>query len=214
MRTPLEETSMKHLLRVMFAVAMVLGFCSHAEASSVDFHVQVLDPNVCISNPSVCVILNASDPIDISLSASTCKLAGVPDLPASGTYGCAVLFNLTIPPENITSLNLTFSGLGELTFDCPTDAAGSIFAQGTCGSPGGGVDTFSFFDGSLPWLGEAVIYESGVSPSLFQGGTASANQPPITYTPEPDSLLLLSTGVMMAGLYLTKQRGLLAFLKK
>jgi hypothetical protein len=205
---------MKHLLRVMFVLALVLGFSSHARASAVDFHVQVLDPNVCISNPSVCVILNASDPIDISLNASTCQLAGVPNLPASGTYGCAVLFNLTLPPEDITSLNLTFSGLGNLTFDCPTTAAGSIFAQGTCGSPGGGVDTFSFFDGSLPWLGEAVIYESGVNPDLFQDGTGAVNQPPITYTPEPDSLLLLSTGVMMAGLYLTKQRRLSAFLKK
>ena len=85
---------MKHLLRVMFVLALVLGFSSHARASAVDFHVQVLDPNVCISNPSVCVILNASDPIDISLNASTCQLAGVPNLPASGTYGCAVLFNL------------------------------------------------------------------------------------------------------------------------
>jgi len=203
---------MKHLLRVMFVLALVLGFSSHARAS--DFHVQVLDPNVCISNPSVCLILNASDPIDISLNASTCQLAGVPNLPTSGTYGCAVLFNLTLPPENITSINLTFSGLGDLTFDCPTTTAGSIFAQGSCGSSGNGVDSFSFSDGSLPFLGEAVIYESGVSPDLFQDGTASVNQPPITFTPEPDSLLLLSTGVMMAGLYLTKKRLLSALLKK
>jgi hypothetical protein len=151
---------MKYLLRVLFILALLCGVSSSARASAVDFHVQVLDPNICITNPSVCVILNASDPIDISLNAATCQFAGVPNLPPGGDYGCAVLINFTLPPENITSLNITFTGLGALTFDCPTSPVGnvgSIFASASCGSSGPGADTFSFFDGSFPFFSEAVI---------------------------------------------------------
>jgi hypothetical protein len=206
---------MKSLLRVLFVLTLVCGFSSFARASSVNFHVQVLDPNVCFSDPAACIIFNASDPISVSLNAATCKIAGVPNLPSGSDYGCAILFNFTLPPENITSLNVTFSGLGDLTFDCPTTASASIFSQSSCGSSGPGTDTFSFFNGSLPFLGEAVIYESGVSPDLFEDGTGNVNQPPFVPTPEPDSILLLSTGVMMfGGAYFAKRRQLFAFGKK
>lgn len=203
---------MKYLLRVLFILALFFAVTSHARADN--FHMQVLDPNICITDPSVCLIFDNSEPITISLNAETCKLAGVPDLPAGSDYGCAVLFNLT--SEDITSLNLTFSGLGGLTFDCETTVPGSIFADNSCGSSGGGIDTFSFYGGVLPPLGEAVIYESGVSPDLFQDGMADVNEPPILFTPEPDSLLLLSTGVMMmtTGLFVKRQRRLFALGKK
>ncbi len=208
---------MKYLLRVLCAVALFCGLAT--QAHGVDFHVQVLDPNICISNPSVCVIFNASDPINLSLNAFTCQFAGVPNLPSGSDYGCAVLFNFTIPPETITSLNLTFSGLGDLTFQCDTTGignVGSIFAQSSCGALGGGTDTFSFYDGEFPFFTEAIIYESGVSPDLFQDGFATVNQPPFVATPEPDSLLLLSTGVMMmsVGMYLNKRRPAFVFGKK
>jgi len=210
---------MKYLLRVLFILALFCGVTSHARADN--FHMQVLDPNICFTDPSVCLIFNNSEPITISLNAETCKLAGVPDLPAGSDYGCAVLFNLT--GEDITSLNITFSGLEGLTFDCETSVPGSIFADNSCGSSGGGVDTFSFYGGVLapftlcdPSSGEAIIYENGVSPDLFQGGTADVNEPPILFTPEPDSLLLLSTGAMMmtAGLFVKRQRRLFALGKK
>ena len=179
---------MKHLLRVLLILALLCGVSSFARASAVDFHVQVLDPNVCGSIPiaSGCLILDSSAPINVSLTAATCQFAGVPNLPPGSDYGCAVLLNLT--PNDITSLNVTFSGLGSLTFDCPTSgvgSVGSIFASSSCGSSGPGTDTFSFFDGSLPFLGEAIIYETGVSPDLFQSGTGDVNQPPFVPTPEP-----------------------------
>ncbi len=50
-----------------------------------------------------------------------------------------------------------------------------------------------------------VIFESGEYPDIFDGtGT-------VGITPEPDSLLLLSTGVLMitAGLFVKRQRSLL-----
>jgi hypothetical protein len=204
---------MKHLFRIMFVVALFCGFAPLAHAQrGVDFHVQVLDPNVCISDPSICIILDASAPTNVSLDALACQVAGVPNLPSdSSTYGCAILFNFTLPPETITSLNLTFSGLDGLTFECDTKGiTGSIFTQSSCGSLGAGTDAFSFYNGSFPFFSEAVIYETGVDPDLFKDGSASVNQPPITVfaseVPEPNSMLLLSTGVTMAGAYLTKQR--------
>ena len=154
------------------------------------------------------------------LDALACQIAGVPSLPSDpSTYGCAILFNFTLPPQTITSLNLTFSGLDGLTFECDTKGiTGSIFTQSSCGSLGAGTDAFSFYNGSFPFFSEAVIYETGVDPDLFKDGSASVNQPPITVfaseVPEPSSMLLLSTGVTMAGAYLTKQRRRFGFTKK
>lgn len=189
---------MKHLLRLFFVLALVFGASSYMHAS--DFHVTVLDPNVCTSNPAACTIIDTSAPFTATFQASTCSLAGVPGLPSDPTtYGCLVLFNQTF--SNITSINLTFSGLGSLTFTCDTSGPGSIFASANCGSSGG-IDTFSFFDGSVPPLGEAIIYETGANPDLFDG-TGTVN------TPEPASLPLLLTGILFAGLYLGKRKHLL-----
>lgn len=202
---------MKPLFRILFIVALFCGVSSFARASAVNFHVQVLDPNICVSNPSACIILDTSAPINIDLTAGTCVLAGVPNLPSGSDFGCAVLLNLTIPPQDITSLNLTFSGLGGLTFECDTTgigAVGSIFSQSSCGASGPDTDTFSFFGGSFPFFSEAVIYENGVDPDLFMDGSGTINQAPFVPTPEPDSLLLLSTGAMMmaGGLFAKRQR--------
>jgi hypothetical protein len=211
---------MKYLLRVLFVVALFFGVTSGARAQG--FHMQVLDPgNICGGvDPTGCIIIDSSAPLTIDLNAATCKFAGVPDLPSNpNTYGCAVLLNVT--GEDITSLNLTFAGLEGLTFSCETAIPGSIFADNSCGTSGGGVDSFSFFGGVLPSLswcsnGIAIIYEDGADPDLFKDGTGDVNQPPILFTPEPEPLLLLSTGVMMmmAGLFVKRRRQLFAYGKK
>ncbi len=188
----------------LFVMALFCGVTSHAWAAEIDFHVQVLDPpNMCFSSPSLCVVADSSAPFAVTFTAATCALDGLPSGP---TDGCLIVFNDTF--NTFISLDLTFPGLGSLTFDCPTSNPASVFANATCTSSGG-IDNLFFSGGSgLPGGHEMFIFENGVAPELFVGtGTVGT-------TPEPDSLLLLSTGAMMAGLYLTKQRRLLAFLKK
>ena len=196
---------MKHLLRVLFILALFCGFTSHARASGVDFHVQVLDPtNFCSTNPALCVVADPTAPFAVTFTTPTCALESISITPPGG---CLIVVNDTF--QNFISLDLTFSGLGALTFDCPTSDPKSVFSSSVCTSSGG-VDNLFFSGGDgLPGGQLMVIVENGVDPGLFEGtGTVGT-------TPEPDSLLLLSTGVIMmtAGLFANKRR-LFAIAKK
>jgi hypothetical protein len=201
---------MKSLLRVLFILALFCGVSSFAHADEVDFHVQVLDPNVCGTNPALCTIADPSASFPVSFEASTCGPAGIPNLPSDPTtYGCLVIVNDTL--VNFSSLSMTFANLGNLTFDCPTTDPASIYTNAVCGSSGG-VDSFFFSGGpGLAPTKEMVIYENGVNPDLFEG-TGSVNT---VNTPEPESLLLFSTGaMMMAVAVFMKRRRRFAYDKK
>jgi hypothetical protein len=208
---------MKYLFRALFVVALFCGVTSHSWAAGLDFHAQVLDP-LCAPGNTACA-LGPSDigvPFSISLDAGNCSthIPPVTGLPAPGgtPFGCFFGTNLTGGP--ITSFTLGFNNPSLNSDTCDTTLPGTVspspaFSISGCAvDPNGGFD-LTFSGGSIANTNGFVILEIGEDPSLFNG-SATANAP----TPEPDSLLLLSTGVMMAGMYLARQRGLLAFLKK
>ena len=153
---------MKYLLRVLFVVALFCGVSTQAHA--VNYHVQVLDPiNICFANPAACVITDATAPFAVTFNSATCTLAPI-SVPSPA--GCLIVFNETF--TTFTSLDLTFSGLGDLTFDCPTSDPHSIFASATCTSSEG-VDNMSFSGGDgLPGGQIMFIVEDGVDPALFE----------------------------------------------
>jgi hypothetical protein len=200
------DTEMKHLFRVLFCLALACGVASHARAQ--DFHVQVLDPmNMCVTDPAFCTIVDPTMNFTVAFSQDACGQVPIGDLPPEGTpYGCLVIANATT--ENFTSLSMTVDGPSSTTFDCPTDISGSIFSSSQCSQDDPPTDsTYNlFFSGGagLPPTDEMIVFETGLLPTSL-AGTGSVN------TPEPDSVLLMVTGTLMAGLYLSRKPLAVAF---
>jgi hypothetical protein len=205
----LEEYRMKHLFRVLFILALFCGFTGHARA---DFHATVLDPtgDSCLTTDNNCTIYDTST-FSVQLSTAECTFLNLPNAP---TDGCFLGVNGT--NETVTSLTLIFANaesLGNLTCDNSDNPPGlppTVFTNPTCSQTGPPYSLF-FSGGGLAPGGDFIIFEDGADPSELGTGQGS-----VTITPEPDSLLLLSTGVTMmtAGLYLTKRNRVAAFAKK
>jgi hypothetical protein len=192
---------MKHILSVFFVLAVVFGFTRQSQA----VHVQVLDPpNVCMTTPGQsgpfnCAIVDSTQPFNVAFDSSTCGLFG---LPTGATDGCLIVFNNTF--NTFTGLDLTFTGTGDLSFDCSTTDPNSVFAS--CSQPEADSLDFSGAPG-LAGGHTMVIFEDGADPTLVHG-TGNVT---ITATPEPDSILLMVTGTMMAGLYMSRKQLTAAF---
>jgi hypothetical protein len=215
----LEELPMKSFLRVLFILVLFCGVSSFAHADGFDFHAQVLDPT-CVTNPdAACTLLpaDAGVPFPINLTADTCnvqaQLGHIPNgvLPSDGNYGCFVGTNNTGVP--ITSISVTFAAGPLGGAGCDTDVAGATGAFGnascTAPTPGdpNGVYALSFTGGAILNTGAFILIETGLPAGDFVG-TGVVN------TPEPDSLLLFSTGVMMMAGGLFMKRRSFAFGKK
>jgi hypothetical protein len=203
---------MKHLLRIIFVLALLCGGSSLAHASGIDYRMTVLDPPaVDTCNPvgvpqgspgnTNCTIFTGGDISPINLSQAACNGAGVGEGLTSGTYGCFVIDNES--GSTITSLELSFltGPLNDQPAGCDTAGQNGIASAldvVSCTSANGRYD-LSFaadanFAGVIP--GNAlIVFEQGADPADFQGGSGTVG---VGVTPEPDSLLLFSTGVMMA----------------
>jgi hypothetical protein len=199
---------MKHLLRVLFILALFCGIAPHARANGVDFHVQVLDPD-CVTSPDAACTIHAPDlgvPFGINLTASTCSDQGITGLPTSSPFGCFVGTNNT--GSALSSIMLEFSNAGLAGDSCDTDVFGTeppaAFGTSSCSNPGGSEFDLTFTDGSILNTRQFVIVEVGEDPSLFDGFAT------VVATPEPDSFLLFATGAMMMtiGLFVNNRRRL------
>jgi hypothetical protein len=207
---------MKYLLRVLFILALFCGVTSHARADN--FHAQVLDPSCnSTTKPTECGIgfTDIGVPFAVSLSAAQCGSSAITPpitgLPTDGTFfGCFLGTNDT--GAAITSITLDFNNIPGVT-GCDTVlegiTPGPAFSDTSCKVDSLGGYDLSFSGGPGVADGHVfVILEEGVDPGDFSGSATVAE------TPEPDSLLLLSTGTMMMGLYLAGRTRLFSFLKK
>jgi hypothetical protein len=197
---------MKYLLSVLFVLALFCGVTSYSHAQpGGNFHVGVVDPNTCGPDFSACTIQDATGPITgpFTFATAACLLSGIP----AGSY-CLDIFNQSGVDITAITLSIPVSDLGGQTPVCDTTSA----FMGSCTPGPDGTELFSFTDGTFPSGSIEDIYVAGLNdPSVLTNADVTIT---VAGTPEPDSLLLFSTGVMMAGLYLTKRPLLSAFGKK
>jgi hypothetical protein len=179
-------------------VAAICGMPHSAFGDSVDFHMGVLDPSF--------PILPTTDIQNTSPFPVT--FGGCPGfIPATGCFEA-----LNDTGQTITSLTLTFANS---TSTNPTDPdvlngqdatcdTTPIFVGSStiCGLNGNGVYDLLFSGGNGLAPGAFfILYETGPNPDAF--GTGSGV---VGVAPEPDSLLLFSTGVMMAALFVFRRK--------
>jgi hypothetical protein len=210
------NTEMKYL-RILSVLAAAM-FCGSLTAHAQGFHAQVLDPSCNLTSTECGVgFTDIGVPFSVALSAGQCTsdaiMPPITGLPTDGTpFGCFLGNNDT--GVSITSITLDFASIAGVT-SCDTLLPGDVtpgpaFSLNTCNVDSAGGFDLSFSGG--PGVADGhqfVILEEGVDPSKFVGMVNVAS------TPEPDSLLLFSTGAMMmaAGLFLSNRRRF-AFLKK
>jgi hypothetical protein len=193
------------LLRCLPLIAAVYMLSGIAKADPVDFHAVIVDPPAPPpgSFPTT-PITSLTSPTVVEFSA--CVAGEIPGT-VDPYQGCASFENSTTAP--ITFLQLEFpntSALNSQTANCMLDGADTpsgptsvnFFQNVSCSLVGNNY-ILDFSDGSIPVGDLFTVAENGVSPDDFPNGT-------LTSTPEPASIWLLSTGVLLLGFFFYKRR--------
>jgi hypothetical protein len=181
------------LLCSLFALAILCSFSLHAKAD--DFQMIVVDPQFSVT--------------DITTPTFTFHFTGCDAGQAPAGYiGCFTGENLTGAP--ITSLNIEVPHLiGTQTAGCDALAGGLGFFSSCDPVTENDGYSITFTGGSIPegpgLKGAFTIAEVGADPADFGTMTGTINGA-IGATPEPDSLLLLTTGILSCGAYLVRRR--------
>jgi hypothetical protein len=194
-----DQIMKKNVLLSLMALAIVCLFTRVASADAVDFKMNVLDP-VPPTNPAYTLyIINA---VPFPVTFTPCVAGELP----SGTplqNGCFAGKNDT--QKTWTQLQLIFpntSSLGSQQASCG-GLINSIYQSATCSLTPSGLNYLLMFSvGAIPPGDYFFISEDGMDPARFPEGTASPG-----FVPEPSSLILMSSGMMMFGLLVhTKRR--------
>ena len=187
------------VLHCLVLIALVFGCTGLAKADPVDFHMRVLDPPP-PSDPSYPLFLITSTSFNVSFTPC---IAG--ELPGANTAdGCFAGRNVSGLDWN--NLQLSFPAGGALTGQAANCAAGvsdDIFSSTDCPALPDSDGTFDlgFADGVIANGSYFFITEVGVVPATdFPTGQASV------LTPEPKSVVLLSTGILLFGWLLYGER--------
>jgi hypothetical protein len=190
------------LLRCLPLIAAVCLLSGIAKADPVDFHMVVVDPPA--GSFSTTPITTLTPPPIISFS--NCVAGEIPGT-VDPYEGCASFENST--SSALTNLQLLFpdtSALNSQTANCSPDpgtvsgTSVDFFQDFSCSIVNGNY-VLDFTDGSIPVGALFTIAENGVAPDCFPDGTLNTN-----VTPEPSSIWLLSTGVLLLGFFFYKHR--------
>jgi len=183
------------MLRCFFVFALVCGLNSVAHADTLDFHMVVLDPF-------------ATTPIfttPFQFTFAPCVAGQLPTNVNNSYEGCFSGVNRT--GQDWVGLQMVFSNtapLGSQPAGCALDGSTDYFQNASCIlTPDASQYILTFTSGVIPNNGSFVIAEDGVDPSLFPMVSASVT----VATPEPNSIWLLSAGVLLVGIHFARQRG-------
>jgi hypothetical protein len=188
-------------LYCLVLIALIFGCIGPAKADPVDFHIKVLDP-LPPEAPSYPLFLISGTSFDVSFTAC---LSG--ELPSGMTAdGCFAGKNTS--GLDWTGLDMSFPDGGVLAgqpASCAPASSDNIFSATDCPiNPANGSYDLGFSDGIIHNNDYFFITEDGVVPPTdFPTGQVTAST---AMTPEPASMVLLSTGVLLFGCLLYGER--------
>lgn len=187
-------------LYYLVLIALVLGGTGLAKADPVDFHIKVLDPAP-PADPSYPLYLIAGTSFNVSFTPC---IAG--ELPSGMTAdGCFAGRNVS--GQDWVGLDLSFPSGGVLAgqpASCAPAPSDNIFSATDCPvNPANGSYDLGFSQGDIFNGDYFFITEDGVvPPSDFPTISVIAT----VATPEPGSIVLLSTGALLFGCLLFGER--------